>query len=192
MAAYQQLRLHAVTHSVASLRHVRVPPGKPLSLDKLKSQLYGSALLRFNFIYGDFIRWLSGEYTNCHRTWARVFNNFQAQPAPAYLPPADFARGFRIATEGVPLAGNYTHDIPSAAPLTSLAEMADITPLPPDWNPMTGLSQACDDPLYAPLSPNERACFLNLLISTVTGYYLLTSDRHLGALGPIRPHPHNL
>jgi hypothetical protein len=111
MATYQELRQYAITHSIASLRHLRPPPGKPSQLDSAQAQLYGSALLRFNFVYGDFIRWISGEYTNRHRDWAKVFNTLQgrpARPAPDHLPPADFDRGFRIHTEGVPLSGNYT------------------------------------------------------------------------------------
>jgi hypothetical protein len=111
MAAYQLLRQYAATHSVASLKQLRPPPGKPSNLDPIQSRLYGAALLRFNFVYGDLIRWLSGEYTNRHRDWAKVYNTFHqrsAREAPTHLPPADFDRGFRIGTEGVPLEGNYT------------------------------------------------------------------------------------
>jgi hypothetical protein len=55
-----------------------------------------------------------GEYTNRHCKWSSVSNTFttrRARPAPANLPPVDFARGFRIATEGVPLEGNFVSPI---------------------------------------------------------------------------------
>jgi hypothetical protein len=112
MRSYVDLRLFATTQSVATLRRLRPPPGKPTTLDPRKARLYGAALLRFNFIYGDFVRWLSSEYTNRHRDWATTFNTFaerKARPPPAHLPPADFLRGFCINTEGVPLAGHYVN-----------------------------------------------------------------------------------
>lgn len=93
MRPYVALRLFAATQSVALLRRLRPPPGKPHHLEPMKAQIYGAALLRFNFVYGDFIRWLSGEYTNCHLDWATTFNTFaarKARPPPAcsiYLQP---------------------------------------------------------------------------------------------------------
>ena len=110
MAEYVQLRLYAAVTSVSVLRSLRPPPGKPTHLNPKQAHLYGAALMRFNFVYGDFVRWLSGEYTNRHRDWEKVFNQFDdraAREAPEYLPPADFQRGFRCNTEGVPLEGNY-------------------------------------------------------------------------------------
>jgi hypothetical protein len=111
LVEYVCLRQSAVTDSVARLRHLRPPPGKPTNLDPLQARLYGAALLRFNFVYGDFIRWLSGEYTNRKRDWESIFNTIHNRPArvaPDHLPPPDLDRGFRINTEGVPLVGNYT------------------------------------------------------------------------------------
>jgi hypothetical protein len=111
LVEYVCLRQSAVTDSVARLRHLRPPPGKPTNLDPLQARLYGAALLRFNFVYGDFIRWLSGEYTNRKRDWESIFNTIRNRPArvaPDHLPPPDLDRGFRINTEGVPLVGNYT------------------------------------------------------------------------------------
>jgi hypothetical protein len=72
-------------------------------------------LLRFNFVYGDFVRWLGGEYTNRHRDWDDTFDTLQSsrtRAPPSKFPPADFARGKRIFTEGVPLVGHY--ESPSA------------------------------------------------------------------------------
>jgi hypothetical protein len=53
---------------------------------------------------------MGGEYTNRHRDWKSTFQTLQAvcvRPPPADLPPADFQRGFRICTEGVPLKGSF-------------------------------------------------------------------------------------
>ena len=64
-----------------------------------RSLLYVCALLRFQFYYGYFLRWLGGEYTNHHWDWATTFQTLQAvctRLPPPDLPPADFPRGFRI------------------------------------------------------------------------------------------------
>jgi hypothetical protein len=66
--------LHAATTSVAVLRAPRAPPCKPKLIDCARTRLFGSALLRFDFIYGDMVRWLSGEYTNRHRDWQHTFH----------------------------------------------------------------------------------------------------------------------
>ena len=86
----------------------RPQPSKNINL-KLATQ-FACVLLRFNFIYGDFIRWLSGEYTNRNRNWESTFKKFQSRltrAPPIDQPPADFGRAFRIFTEGVPLQGNF-------------------------------------------------------------------------------------
>jgi hypothetical protein len=69
-----------------------------------------SALLRFNFNYGDFIRWLGGEYTGAHRDWDATFDivdSVRLASIPPGYPDVDFDRAVRIATEGVPLAGRF-------------------------------------------------------------------------------------
>ena len=69
-----------------------------------------AALIRFNFNYGDLIRWLEGEYTNAHRDWSAVAAAIEdvrgLSPPPGY-PPVDYDRALRACTEGVPLAGTY-------------------------------------------------------------------------------------
>jgi hypothetical protein len=114
-AKYHQLRLLAATTSLAPLRQKRPPPGSPDRLPEHRSTMYACALLRFHFYYGDFLRWLGGEYTNRHRDWGATFQILQdacTRPPPIDLPPADFPRGFRISTEGVPLKAYF--DSPSA------------------------------------------------------------------------------
>jgi hypothetical protein len=68
------------------------------------------ALLRFNFNYGDFIRWLGGEYTGAHRDKDATFDivdSVRLASIPPGYPEVDFDRADRIATEGVPLAGRF-------------------------------------------------------------------------------------
>lgn len=55
---YHCLRVRAVCHSVASLHIRRPPPSLPVRLPMARALLYASSLLRFNFNYGDFLRWL--------------------------------------------------------------------------------------------------------------------------------------
>jgi hypothetical protein len=47
--------------------------GAPLSINRVRK--YGCALLRFDFIYGDLVRWLEGEYTNCNVDYDTIFKN---------------------------------------------------------------------------------------------------------------------
>ena len=72
--------------------------------------MYASALLRFHFNYGDLVRWLGGEYTNRSRDWDETFDALltarQRQP-PLNFPPADYPRGKRMFSEGVPLLGHF-------------------------------------------------------------------------------------
>jgi hypothetical protein len=75
-------------------------------LSPLRAKLYACALLWFNFIYGDFVRWLSGEYTNRHRNWTKDFHSMvHTEAHPLSL---DYPRAFRICTKGVPIKGIFT------------------------------------------------------------------------------------
>jgi hypothetical protein len=112
---YAFQRVHAAVNSVSVLREPRPPPIKPTSIDSPRTRLFGSALLRFDFIYGDMVRWLAGEYTNRHRNWTDTFHNLQRQTRrghPRSLPQADFPRAQRIASEGVPLVGDFVSHPP--------------------------------------------------------------------------------
>ena len=57
---YHQLRVRAIRRSVAILHHRRPPPSSPKKLPMDRALLYACSLLRFNFNYGDFLRWLGG------------------------------------------------------------------------------------------------------------------------------------
>jgi hypothetical protein len=107
---YHRLRIVAATTSLAPFCAKRAPPGQPTHLPTKRSVLYACALLRFHFYYGDFVRWLGGEYTNRHRDWKSTFQTLRdvcIWSPPTDLPPADFQWGFRICTEGVPILGRF-------------------------------------------------------------------------------------
>jgi hypothetical protein len=107
---YSFQRIHAATTSIASLRALRLPPAKPKVIDRPRTRLFASALMRFDFIHGDMVRWLAGEYTNRHRNWPETFHRLQKPDRMGTsrgLPPPDFPRARRIATEGVPLTGDF-------------------------------------------------------------------------------------
>jgi hypothetical protein len=68
------------------------------------------ALIRFNFVYADFIRWLGGEYTNDHRDWksiAQLADLVSNVPVPKGNPPIDVNSAIHIATSGAPIAGHF-------------------------------------------------------------------------------------
>jgi hypothetical protein len=112
---YSYQRIHAAVISVAILRAPRPPPQKPPSIDRHRTRMFGSALLKFDFIYGDLVRWLAGEYTNRHRNWTDTFHRLQDPPClghPRGLPPPNYPRAQRIATEGVPLVGDFVSHPP--------------------------------------------------------------------------------
>ncbi len=96
--------------SLKPLRSQRPIPGNPTQLPADRAILYACALLRFGFYYGDFIRWMGGEYTNRDKDWSSIFQTLVTvcnRPPPTSLPPVDFPRGFRICSEGVPLKGDF-------------------------------------------------------------------------------------
>ena len=74
---YAKVQAVAVLAPVSTLREPRPPPCKPDTLCPTRCLLYASALLRFHFVYGDFICWLSGEYTNRHRDWDNTYAALQ-------------------------------------------------------------------------------------------------------------------
>ena len=109
---YSKFRLLACSLSLGILRHAKGhPPRSPAHLSGDTAARFGTALLRFDFVYGDLIRWLGGEYTNRSRSWSSIFRKLAEPgiyPAPSSLPVPDLARGFHICTEGVPLQGSFT------------------------------------------------------------------------------------
>jgi hypothetical protein len=121
---YAHLRATATWTSVSDLRHPVLPKMHPTRLSPRDAALNGMALLRFDFNYGDFMRWLSGRYTHRYRSWNTVFdkivNDRHHAPLPTQ-PPVDLFRAHRICTQGIPLVAQYT------SPLQNL-ESRDIMP----------------------------------------------------------------
>jgi hypothetical protein len=107
---YQKLRCATMHAPIAILKHIRPSPGNPSTLPMDRAILYAAALLRFHFNYGDFVRWLGGEYTNRHRDWDNTFDKLleaRKRNPPNDFPPADYPAGKRVFTEGVPLKGHF-------------------------------------------------------------------------------------
>ena len=107
---YARLRCTAVrSHELQPLRRPRPPPsGKPIDLSRTWKM--GAALLAFNFVYGDLIRWLGGEYTDEHRDWPTMLETLDGvraiQPPPSH-PVVDIDRAYATCTQGAPLAGRF-------------------------------------------------------------------------------------
>jgi hypothetical protein len=132
LLCYSLQRLHAATVLVGSLRTPRPPPTKPLHIDCRRTRLFSSALFRFDFLHGDLVRWLSGEYTNRSRNWTDTFTALRAPPRrghPRQLPPTDCPRAQRITTEGVPPLTGHFESHPDE--VTSRAEYDNSEILPP-------------------------------------------------------------
>eukprot|EP00980_Cylindrotheca_fusiformis_P016485 scaffold4912_cov113-Cylindrotheca_fusiformis.AAC.2 len=86
---YAILRRKACCHSIASLRLPRADvAGERMS--SVRASMHSMALLRFDFDYGDFIRWMGGEYTNQHRDWNAEWDHLLSLPCrdlPSGYPP---------------------------------------------------------------------------------------------------------
>eukprot|EP00980_Cylindrotheca_fusiformis_P008874 scaffold1899_cov112-Cylindrotheca_fusiformis.AAC.1 len=115
---YAALRKRAVLHSLAPLRLPRSKdhphPAVSEGLSMSRAVLHSAALLRFDFDYGDFIRWMGGEYTNQYRDWTReweIILNTPCRRLPAGYPPPDYVAAFRLQTEGAPLKGQYVSPV---------------------------------------------------------------------------------
>eukprot|EP00980_Cylindrotheca_fusiformis_P017027 scaffold5212_cov116-Cylindrotheca_fusiformis.AAC.1 len=111
---YAALRKRAVLRSLAPLRLPRSKdhpnPAVSEGLSMSRAVLHSAALLRFDFDYGDFVRWMGGEYTNQSRDWNSEWKhilNLPCRQLPAGYPPPDYVAAFRIQTEGAPLKGQY-------------------------------------------------------------------------------------
>ena len=108
--AYARLRRSTATVAIGGLRAPRPPPSDFSGLQHDRAWRVAVALLRFDFIVGDLVRWLGGEYTNAHRDWPALCDTLTAirdvEPYPGE-PPVDFDRAYRACTDGVPLAGDY-------------------------------------------------------------------------------------
>ena len=81
-------------------------------LDPVRAKFNSAGLLRFDFLHGDFIRWLGGEYVNSNRDfnaeWDIIDSILHNKEVPAEYPPLKLEMAFRIQTEEVPFKAKYT------------------------------------------------------------------------------------
>ena len=111
MLAYGRLRVSASTLPLFSLKTRRASVSEVHPLCPTRTWKMACALLRFDFRYADFIRWLGGEYTNQFREWEAVIQVTEQSrdKNPVYgAPPVDFDRAISVAISGAPLQGLFT------------------------------------------------------------------------------------
>ena len=110
--SYARLRRAAFRRwrELPTLRLPRPPIEHPPQLSRERSWLLGMALISFNFIHGDVVRWMGNEYTNAHRDWDRldsvVAEARQHPPLPG-APKVDYDRTVTALKEGSPLTGEF-------------------------------------------------------------------------------------
>jgi hypothetical protein len=71
----------------------------------------GCALLRFDFIYGDLVYWLEGEYTKCNVDYDTMFDNpddLQTTDMPPGYPKVDIDQTRTTLKDGAPTKGTFT------------------------------------------------------------------------------------
>ena len=110
MTPYAKLRRKAASQPIFELRQRRPPVDQLEPLCRRRAMLMACALIRFNFIYSDMIRWLGGEYTNDYRDWTSVWQIAEAVkniPVEPSQPPIDFERAIHVSTSGAPIAGHF-------------------------------------------------------------------------------------
>jgi len=116
---YAKLRMQAGWRSVGYLRQPRHPsPSVPGAIPHIREADNGVALLRYDFVYADFIRSMANIYTyqnrNIDAIWDIIDSVAHIPPAPGW-PSIDFNRTFKAMTLGVPLAGDFSCHYSSVA-----------------------------------------------------------------------------
>ena len=127
-SSYAKLRIAATRVDIQPLLAQRPPPDdSPIDSDRVLQM--GCALLRFNFNYGDLVRWLGGPYTASHRDWDTTFIDLETvrhfTPPPGY-PPPDYPRTHQALTHGVPLQATYTSSYSSCAARNTAPRSHDL------------------------------------------------------------------
>ncbi|GKY90331.1 hypothetical protein MPSEU_000007100 [Mayamaea pseudoterrestris] len=108
---YALLRQRATARAVPHLRVPRLFPADdntPISMTRANDM--GAALLRFDFNYGDLLRWLGGEYTYQHQDRSLlcdVVETLRTASRPPDYPPVKLDEAIRIIHEGVPGKSNF-------------------------------------------------------------------------------------
>lgn len=134
--AYARMRQAASSANLSSLLlPLPLPDNSPVDPERVSCMAH--ALFRFNFDYGDLIRWLEGPYTDAHRAWDATFAQMETVrncDPPDRFPTPDYHRTMRACAEGVPLVAQYKSDFASCshrnrAPLSAdlVANSDDVT-----------------------------------------------------------------
>jgi hypothetical protein len=126
--AYARLRYQATSADLSGLLLPRAPPDSS-PVDPIRVHYLGCALLRFNFVYGDLVRWLEGPYTDAHRNWSDVFATLEMardRAPPQGFPEPDYDRAIRLCTEGAPLSGKFVANYHSCSLRNCAALSADL------------------------------------------------------------------
>ena len=104
--------------SLAPLRQPHtLKPDKamPTRLDRHRGWLNSAGVLLFDFSYGDFVRYVGGEYVNHGRDhnaeWDIMRKTMHGKQVLKEYPPVQFEMAYRIQTEGAPLRAQYTTPI---------------------------------------------------------------------------------
>lgn len=110
-AIYARARLDSVTASLGYLRSPRSSESLLGPVSRRRAWDMTLSLIRHQFNYGDFIRSMRNLYTYQRRDWDQIWSVVEAiehaPQIPGY-PPINTDRAFRICTQGVPLAGDYS------------------------------------------------------------------------------------
>ena len=165
MLLYARLRLRAFTKpNLDHLCAVRGPDDSS-PVDETRVLDMGCALMRFNFLHGDLIRWLGGPYTDAHRDWNSVFDQLNAVsecPSPTGYAPIDYSRVYRVCTEGIPLKANITASFSSTAERNMAPPSADLKKNATD----------CDDKVRAEEKLSYQVLFPRFLWRFIPGLFL--------------------
>ena len=108
--SYSRLRLVASSAAIHHLLEPRPAPAPDEPTDKTRVARMAAALLRFNFNYGNLIRWLKGPYTYNHRDWTALqdcIKIVENVPPPPGWPKVNLPRAMKVLQQGCPLAGHY-------------------------------------------------------------------------------------
>jgi len=184
MNAYAHLRTEAGDAPVHTLRSPRPQyDGEPINQNRVR--LTTLALIRFDFNYGDFAKFLAGEYNYQQRDWKSVFNiieTFEAtDPPTAYSeykkgeqPPADIARVKRIVDVGVPLVGHYKCSYSSVSQRNVYNNHPNISPV----------KQMVHEKLAKEEALSYQVVFLRWIWRFIPGLFLAAisfkSPKHIG------------
>ncbi|CAJ1962171.1 unnamed protein product [Cylindrotheca closterium] len=106
---YASLCRFASVTLLACLKEPLVLPATGIltMLDPVRAKFNSAGLLQFDFLHGDFIRWLGGEYVNSahdfNAEWDVIDSTLHNREVPAEYPPLKLEMAYRIQTEGVPI-----------------------------------------------------------------------------------------